>query len=101
MVGQGQHMSYCAKPPNLVRTSGQIMSDLFTLTEEHHRIIGKEFSCIEQRIAREMLLYYAQIIVTTHPFYLEAEAAQTQGFHDIITIPTFLHCRCSEPSCRA
>ena len=73
------------------------MSEAFSLTDEHRRVIGKEFSRIEQHVTREMLLNYADIMGTTHPLYIDAEAARARGYRDIIAMPTFIIADAASP----
>lgn len=73
------------------------MSEAFHLTDAHRQSIGKEFSRLQQHVTREMLLDYANIMGTTHPLYIDAEAAQTRGYRDIIAMPTFVIADAASP----
>ena len=53
-------------------------------------LIGKEFDRTEEHVTREMLLDYADMMGTTNPIYTDPQAAQAQGFRDIIALPTFI-----------
>lgn len=73
------------------------MSEEFNLTDEHRQIIGKEFSRSEQHVTREMLLDYANIMGTTHPLYIDVDAARARGYRDIIAMPTFVIADAASP----
>ena len=62
-----------------------------------HSLVGKEFTRFEQHVTREMLLSYAALMRTTHPIYLDPEAARAQGYHDIIAMPTFITANAATP----
>lgn len=73
------------------------MQKMFEITDEHRKVIGKEFVRREQRVTRELLLEYADLMGATHPIYLDAEAARARGYRDIIAMPTFLIAEASLP----
>lgn len=73
------------------------MQNAFEITDEHHKVIGREFVRREQLVTRELLLEYADLMGTTHPIYLDAEAARARGYRDMIAMPTFLIAEASLP----
>ncbi len=73
------------------------MRNTFEITDEHRKVIGVEFVRREQQVTRELLLEYADLMGTTHPIYLDTEAARARGYRDIIAMPTFLTAEASLP----
>ena len=73
------------------------MRNTFEIRDEHRKVIGKEFVRREQRVTRELLLEYADLMGTTHPIYLDPKAARARGFRDIVAMPTFLVAEASLP----
>ncbi|ETX02665.1 MAG: hypothetical protein ETSY1_02775 [Candidatus Entotheonella factor] len=73
------------------------MENRFDITDEHRQVIGKEFVRREQQVTRALLLEYADLMGTTHPIYLDPEAARARGHRDIIAMPTFLIAEASWP----
>jgi acyl dehydratase len=60
-------------------------------------VLGKEFVRLEQQVTREMLLDYAHMLGVTNPIYVDPQAACTQGYRDIIALPTFLTAQGAQP----
>jgi acyl dehydratase len=60
-------------------------------------VLGKEFARSEEQVTREMLLDYADMMGATNPIYLDTQAAQAQGYRDIIALPTFITLRGALP----
>jgi len=73
------------------------MRKTFEITDTHRQVIGKEFVRRVQQVTRELLLEYADLMGTTHPIYLDPEAARARGYRDIIAMPTFLLAEASLP----
>jgi acyl dehydratase len=73
------------------------MRKTFEITDEHRKVIGREFDRREQHVTRELLLEYADLMGTTHPIYLDPEAARARGYRDIVAMPTFLVAEASLP----
>ena len=73
------------------------MRKTFEITDEHRKVIGKEFDRREQHVTRELLLEYAALMGTTHPIYLDPDAARARGYRDIVAMPTFLVAEASLP----
>ena len=67
------------------------------ITDAQRQILGKEFVRSEQHVTRDMLLDYAHLMGTTHPPYIDAEAARAQGYRDLIAMPTFLIAEAATP----
>jgi acyl dehydratase len=61
------------------------------------RFVGKVFSRFEQHVTHQMVLDYAHLIGVTDPIYVDQEAAQAQGYRDIIALPTFITWRGGTP----
>jgi acyl dehydratase len=60
-------------------------------------VLGKEFARLEQHVTREMLIDYAEMMGATNPIYVDPQAAQAQGYRDIIALPTLLLMRGAQP----
>ncbi|MEE8302787.1 MAG: MaoC family dehydratase N-terminal domain-containing protein [Candidatus Tectomicrobia bacterium] len=60
-------------------------------------LLGKTFSRSVERITREMLLDFADLMGTTNPIYVDPQAARAQGYRDIIALPTFIMVRGAIP----
>jgi acyl dehydratase len=73
------------------------MRKTFEITDEHRKVIGREFVRRVQQVTRELLLEYADLMGTTHPIYLDPKAARARGYRDIVAMPTFLVAEASLP----
>lgn len=60
-------------------------------------VLGKEFAHTEEQVTREMLINFAEMMGTTNPIYVDPQAAQAQGYRDIIALPTFITVRGAQP----
>jgi acyl dehydratase len=61
------------------------------------QFVGKVFSRFEQHVTRQMLLDYAHLLGVTTPIYVDQEAAQAQGYRDLMAVPTFITWRSGIP----
>lgn len=73
------------------------MRNRFEITDDHRKLVGKEFVRREQQVTRDLLLEYADLMGAKHPIYLDPKAARARGYRDIIAMLTFLIAESSLP----
>jgi acyl dehydratase len=54
-----------------------------------HDALGKSYPPFEYEVGREKIREYAYAIGATNPVHFEREAAQAQGFRDVVAPPMF------------